>query len=129
MRTILILDDNPRNNERYIDELKKEYEVTVTFKMISALRLLKKKNWDVVVIDVMMPTQILTSDNEMKAGFVFYDQEIKKLNLKSKIIFWSRLADSCFDTSKYPASAGFCFVRKSEQSDHLKKEIDKLFVK
>ena len=73
MRKVLILDDNPRNNARYIDELKKEYEVTVAFKMIIALRLLKKKIWDAVVIDVMMPTQILKSDNEMKAGFSFYD--------------------------------------------------------
>ena len=97
--------------------------------MIIALRLLKKKIWDAVVIDVMMPTQILKSDNEMKAGFSFYDQEVKKLNLKSKIIFWSRLGDTCFDTTKYPESKGFCFVRKTEKSDHLKKEIDKLFAK
>ena len=129
MRKVLILDDNPRNNARYIDELKKEYEVTVAFKMIIALRLLKKKIWDAVVIDVMMPTQILKSDNEMKAGFSFYDQEVKKLNLKSKIIFWSRLGDTCFDTIKSPESKGFCFVRKTEKNNHLKKEIDKLFEK
>ena len=85
MKKILLLDDNPRNNSRYIKALEKEYDVTVALKMLSALRLLKTRIWDVVVIDVMMPTQILKEDNEMLAGFAFYEQEVRKLvytNLK-----------------------------------------------
>lgn len=129
MKKILLLDDNPRNNSRYIKALEKEYDVTVALKMLSALRLLKTRIWDVVVIDVMMPTQILKEDNEMLAGFAFYEQEVRKLKLQCKVVFWSRLNDSCFDTSKYPPSKGFGFVHKADESDHLKKEIDKLFEK
>lgn len=129
MKKILLIDDNPRNNSRYIKALEKEYDVTVAFKMLIALRLLKTRTWDVVVIDVMMPTQILKEDNEMLAGFAFYEQEVRKLKLKCKVVFWSRLNVSCFDASKYPPSMGFRFVHKAEESDHLKKEIDKLFEK
>lgn len=120
MKKILLIDDNPRNNSRYIKALEKEYDVTVAFKMLIALRLLKTRTWDVVVIDVMMPTQILKEDNEMLAGFAFYEQEVRKLKLKCKVVFWSRLNDSCFDASKYPPSMGFRFVHKAEESDHLK---------
>lgn len=127
MKKVLIIDDNPINNSKYIDELKKVYDVTVALRMLSAIRLLKKSTWDVVVIDVMMPTQILSTNNEMKAGFDFYEQEVKKLHLSSKIIFWSRLNESCFDEAKYPADKGFCFVHKSVESNHLRLQIDKLF--
>lgn len=125
-KKILIIDDNPFNNAKYIDTLKSSYDVSVAIWMRSALRLLKSKKWDVVVIDVMMPTQILSTDNEMKAGFAFYDAEVKKLELTSKIIFWSRLSDNIFDSNKYPENRGFYFVHKSEDADHLKKVIDKL---
>ena len=125
-KKILIIDDNPINNAKYIDVLKSSYDVTVAIWMRSALRLLKSKKWDVVVIDVMMPTQILVTDDEMKAGFAFYDSEIKKLNISSKIIFWSRLSDSVFDPNKYPKRCGFEFVHKSEDANHLKNVIDKL---
>lgn len=125
-KKILIIDDNPINNAKYIDALKLSYDVYVAIWMRSALRLLKSRKWDVVVIDVMMPTQILSTDNEMKDGFAFYDAEVKKLKLSSKIIFWSRLSDNVFDPKKYPESRGFCFVHKSEDADHLKKIIDKL---
>ena len=126
-KKILIIDDNPINNAKYIDVLKRDYDVSIAIWMRSALRLLKNSNWDIIVIDVMMPTQILSSDNEMRAGFEFYDSEIKKLNLSSKIIFWSRLTDSCFDQNKYPKSNGFYFVHKSEDANHLKIVIDKIF--
>ena len=125
-KKVLIIDDNPINNAKYIDALKVSYDVSVAIWMRSALRLLKSKKWDVVVIDVMMPTQILKTDDEMKAGFAFYDAEIKRLDLNSKITFWSRLSGNVFDSNKYPKSNGFYFVHKSEDANHLKKVIDKI---
>lgn len=87
MKKVLIIDDNPINNSKYIDELKKVYDVTVALRMLSAIRLLKKSTWDVVVIDVMMPTQILSTNNEMKAGFDFYEQEVKNFICQVKLYF------------------------------------------
>lgn len=126
-KKILIIDDNPLNNAKYIDALKGDYDVSVAIWMRSALRMLKNSHWDVIVIDVMMPTQILASDDEMKAGFDFYDSEVKDLMLDSKIVFWSRLTDASFDPKKYPQDEGFYFVHKSENADHLKLVIDKFF--
>lgn len=125
-KRILILDDNPINNRKYIDPLKEKFQVDVTLRMKSATRLIKTKEYDVIVIDIMMPSQFLKDNNEMMAGFNYYDEEIKKLGINSQIIFWSRLTESCFDKTKY-SNDKFHFVHKSESSNHLLDSIEKLF--
>lgn len=125
MKKVLIIDDNPDNNNKYIREVEKKYNTVIVSNMRSAIRLLNSNSYDVVVIDVMMPTQILNTHNEMTAGFDFYDTCMKGTGLKSKIIFWSRLTNSCFDRNKYNDSTIFSFVQKSDISDHLLKEIEK----
>ena len=75
-KRILILDDNPINNRKYIDPLKEKFQVDVTLRMKSATRLIKTKEYDVIVIDIMMPSQFLKDNNEMMAGFNYYDEEI-----------------------------------------------------
>lgn len=126
MKKVLIIDDNPINNDRYIIEVKKEYITDVVLAMRSAIRMLKSKSYDVIVIDVMMPTQILETHNEMTAGFDFYDTYIKKLCKNSKVIFWSRLTDSCFDHNKYSDINKYSYIQKSDTSDHLLKGINKI---
>lgn len=128
MKKILIIDDNPINNDKYIAEVKKEYLVDIALAMQSAIRLLKTRVYNIVVIDIMMPTQILDTHNEMNAGFDFYNTKIKDLCQESKIIFWSRLTDSCFDRDKYCDKKKYSFVQKSDASDHLLKEINRVLL-
>lgn len=126
MKKVLIIDDNPINNGKYISEVKKGYDTDTVLAMRSAIRMLESRTYDVVVIDVMMPTQILNTHNEMTAGFDFYETQIKNLCGNSKVIFWSRLTDSCFDRNKYNDTNKYSFVQKSDASDHLLKEINRI---
>ena len=126
---ILIIDDNPVNNSRYIDAVKSKHTVEVALKMCSAVRMLQTMTFDVIVIDVMMPTQILSTHNEMTAGFDFYESQVRPFNLKSKIVFWSRLTDSCFNKDVYSDETKFSFVHKSENANHLLTEIDRILQK
>lgn len=126
-KSVLILDDNPVNNRKYIDPLKEKFQVDVTLRMRSATRLLKTRHYDVVVIDIMMPSQHLSDNDEMIAGFNYYEEEVSKLGINSKILFWSRLTDSCFDKAKYSDEDKFHFVHKSESANHLLKSIEALF--
>lgn len=128
MKKVLIIDDNPINNGKYISEVKKEYHTDTVLAMRSAIRMLKSRTYDVVVIDVMMPTQILKTHNEMTAGFDFYDTQIKNLCQDSKVIFWSRLTDSCFDHNKYSDTKKYSFAQKSDTPDHLLKEINRILL-
>lgn len=126
MKRVLILDDNPINNKKYIKEVEKKYYTDIVLRMQSAVRLIKQRKYDVIVIDVMMPTQMLHTHNEMTAGFDFYNAHLSNLKLKSKIVFWSRLTDTCFDRNKYSDTSIFSFVHKSESPDHLLTAIDKV---
>lgn len=44
--------------------------------LVSAKRLINFRQYDVIVIDVMMPTQRLKSHNECTAGFDFYSESL-----------------------------------------------------
>lgn len=128
MKRVLILDDNPQNNKKYIDRVRQggRYVVDVTMKIVSAERMLRNNRYDYVVIDVMMPTQNLSSNDEMSTGFVFYRDVVKEMGLHSKIIFWSRLEETSFDNFWEEKPAGVTFVHKSQAEDHLRAHIDDL---
>lgn len=119
MKKILIVDDNPSNNNKYIEEVKKCYVVTPVFKLVSAKRNVLHNNYDYIVIDVMMPTEILDTDKELLTGFFFYRDVLKKLGLKAKIIFWSRLEKDAFDDFFQKKPENVFFLHKAKSSDHL----------
>ena len=123
-KNVLILDDNPINNSKYIIPVKEKYHVDVTFRMSSATRMLKSRVYDIVVIDIMMPTQGLRNNDEMTAGFNYYQEVVSQLGLNCKILFWSRLTESCYDNTLYPNNGNFDFVHKSEYQNHLLEKIE-----
>lgn len=123
-KKVLILDDNPINNNKYIIPVKEKYSVDVTFLMSSATRMLKSREYDIVVIDIMMPSQGLSNKDEMSAGFNYYQEVLRNLHLKCKILFWSRLTESCYDKTLYPNDGNFDFVHKSESRNHLLNKIN-----
>lgn len=92
-----MIDDNPRNNSIFINLLKNDYKVDVAMYLISATRLLKSNNYSLIIIDVMMPTQNLNCTQEMQSGYAYYDEVIRqRLQLKTPILFWSRLYEDSF---------------------------------
>lgn len=128
MKSVLILDDNPQNNSEYIDPVKKCFDVDVAMRIVSAKRMLRHKVYDFIVIDVMMSTQGLESDDEMTTGFVFYRDVLKDMNLSAKIVFWSRLDKESFDEFWSVAPKNSTFLHKAEESEHLRDHLLKLDV-
>ena len=125
---ILLIDDNPRDNSGYIQELKKHHNVDVAIRVSSAKRLLEMKQYDIIIIDVMMPTQSLPTHSEMTTGYVFYNEIISKLNLKTRVLFWSNLnEESCdkFFSNTTPVNTSFLH-KDSLSDDHLLSYIDNL---
>lgn len=127
---ILLIDDNPLDNSGYINELKKFFNVDVAIKLSSAERLLRSKNYKVVVIDVMMPTQGLDTNNEMETGYVFYEERLSKLNLKNEYVFWSNLPEESYENFEWsntepPQNSSFLH-KDPESEEHLAIYIKKI---
>ena len=125
MKKVLILDDNPLNNKRYIEKVEQGYHVDPALKLVSAKRLINQHEYDYIVIDVMMPTENYDAEDETTTGFVFYQDEIKDKDLKAQIIFWSRLEKEAYDTFfKGNPPANTHFLHKTQDEYHLKNYIN-----
>ena len=129
-KSILIIDDNPRNNSGYINELEKHYNVDVAMRFVAAERLLKSRHYDIIVIDVMMPTQRLENHHdERTSGFHFYRDSVRPIlkDRKPIIIFWSLFYDDCFDKffgDQKPDNV--FFLHKDSEDDSLLNYIELL---
>lgn len=131
MKKVLVIDDNPVDNSGYTKELSKYYDVTVVKDLVPAERLIRNNKYDVIVIDVMMPTQYLNTTNELVTGFVFYEQIISKQNVNCPIIFWSRLYKDSYDDyfSNTTPPENSSFVHKDKSDSHLLSFINKIILK
>lgn len=91
---ILLVEDDEFLQQLYSDLLKGEgYEVTASGNGIQALELIKSKNWDLVLLDVMLPgldgfqiLDILEQENASKISNIVYltnldgnDDDLEKL--------------------------------------------------
>ena len=127
--SILLIDDNPLNNSGYIGALEGHYNVDVAMRLVSAERLIKSRLYDIIIIDVMMPTQNLTTHDETSTGYSFYYETLKPM-LKDQmpiILFWSRLEEESFNRwfGEHKPDNVF-FLHKNEDEDHLLKKIELL---
>ena len=131
MKKVLILDDNPLNNKKYIEKVEQNYYVDRVLKLVSAKRLIQSRDYDFIVIDVMMPTENYDIDDETTTGFVFYQKEVegKEKNVNAQIVFWSRLEKDAFDEFWGTTSPNNThFLHKTQDENHLLnyiKDIDK----
>lgn len=131
MKKVLILDDNPLNNKKYIEKVELNYHVDTVLRLVSAKRLIQSRDYDFVVIDVMMPTEKYDIDDETTTGFVFYQKEVegKLKNEHAQIVFWSRLEKDGFDGfwgDNPPNNTHF--LHKTQDAEHLLnyiKDLDK----
>ena len=130
MSNILLIDDNPLNNIRYIDDLRKRHSVEVAMKLISAERLLKRP-FDIIIIDVMMPTQNLANHHdETTTGFAFYRQKVAIHKPDCIVVFWSRIDDKNYRnywiTHQINPPKNTYFVHKTNYDGHLRERIDEI---
>lgn len=126
MKRILIIDDNPDNNEDYIMPVCKKYSVEVVMFLRSAERKLMRTHYDLIVIDIMMPSQNLKNSDEMRTGLSFYEEFILKNSISSKILFWSRLPEEVFKDYTKNKKGMLDFVQKTSDTDHLLRKVETL---
>ena len=128
MKRILIIDDNPRNNNEYILPLRKYFKVDVIMSLKTAERLIRVNNYEVIVIDIMMPTQDPAINNELETGLQFYKLRLAKLYPQQKILFWSRLTSESYDkffSVNKPNNVSFLSKDRNDPS-HLLNKIRKI---
>lgn len=121
MKKVLILDDNPLNNKKYIAAVEKNYLVDKVLKPVSAERLIQDNNYDFIVIDVMMPMGNINAEDETTTGFVFYRDKLMEMGLSAPIIFWTRLEEDAYTSfwnNNIPPNT--YFLHKSQEDDHLR---------
>lgn len=97
MKRVLVLDDNPRNNSIFTEPLCKIFDVDVLMAISSVKRVMSHRKYDLIVIDVMMPTQNTGSASELTTGLHFYKKEIANAYPNQKVLFWSNRSQEPFD--------------------------------
>lgn len=98
-KTIFVIDDNPLNGEDYIEPLREKYNVTVNMSLMDSYRRIQLYHYDLIVIDIMMPTQWLKNRDELKTGLYFYMEKLKELDKDNKLryLFWSNLTKDTYN--------------------------------
>lgn len=97
MKKILLLDDNMVVSSPSIDELDKYYEVTRCKEISKAANRLEETDYDLFVIDLMMPPKGLNEKDEFNAGFCFYKQYVKGKYDDVPVLFWTNLNDTPYN--------------------------------
>lgn len=128
MKRVLVLDDNPRNNSIFTVPLSKYYEVDVLMAISAVNRVMSNRHYDLLVIDVMMPTQNTGSQSELITGLVFYNNAIKDKYPDQKVLFWSNRSQEPFEqffAAGKPSTVSF--LRKDKGNpQQLLEEVTKL---
>ncbi|PIT88979.1 MAG: hypothetical protein COU27_02770 [Candidatus Levybacteria bacterium CG10_big_fil_rev_8_21_14_0_10_36_7] len=105
-KKILLVEDDNFLNQLYFDLLKSEgYDVVSSTEGNDALTKCKKKGWDLILLDVMLPG---------KDGFEILD-EVSKIdkNIGKKIIFLTNMEKDGMKNPEYLNKAKGCWVKSN----------------
>lgn len=126
-KNVLIIDDNPLNGEDYVYPLEEDYNVIFTMSINEAERKIELYKFDLIVIDIMMPTQGLKKKDELKTGLYFYYERLRLLKNLDQLhfLFWSNLTQDTFDEFfKDAKPKNVDFVHKSMRNpNHLYEKV------
>ncbi|MDR1202461.1 MAG: hypothetical protein LBL58_12670 [Tannerellaceae bacterium] len=92
-KRILVIDENIKDYTNYIDALRTEYDVDDCGYIGTARYKLHKNNYDLIILDIMMPTLGLFPLEEttygLRTGLVYYEKEL----ILRPVLFWSLNSD------------------------------------
>lgn len=131
MKNILIVDDNPLNNEKYISPLRDKYKVDVEMTIDGAIYDLENFHYDLIVIDIMMPMQGISAKNELSTGLYFYREKVQRIRPNLETLFWSNLPCEPFNIffKDEKKREHIHFLQKDKEIDnHLLNKIDSIFI-
>lgn len=129
-KRIIIIDDNPENCEDYVAPLKGKYEVSISMSLRDAIRKIKMFDYDLIIIDIMMPTNGIKKKDELKTGLFFYEEYLKPLEKEKElhILFWSNLSQRTYDDffgECKPNNVDFAH-KERRNKNHLLEKINEL---
>lgn len=127
-KNIFLLDDNAMTLESTVNLLQKEYNVMCCRDVLSASRRVKLFKFDIIILDLMMPTRGLDIKDEFKAGFNFYIQYVKPHQEGTPVLFWSNLTESSFIQfrEEHQADTNIYFLQKSDDINALSEKIKEI---
>ena len=99
MKRILLLDDNIDACQSTVHVLEQNYDVVKCRDVITAKRRISIDRFDLMIIDLMMPTKGLSNSDEFSAGINFYDEFVKDV-YTCPVLFWTNLSDTSFKAYK-----------------------------
>ncbi len=135
-KKILLIDENILENENFINVLRSNYEVdAVGYIKAARIRLQSPNDYDLVVLDVMMPTlglfDLEETEGGLKTGLVYYEKELKPLDVP--VLFWSWNADFESEIEKKKNeniySKNTDFLLKDNDINHLLDGVNSFFNK
>lgn len=124
---ILLIDDKFDYHWESIEFLKKSYDVDVVSYLDTALfNLAHYKRYQLIILEMMMPTQGAYTKQETNDGFrtglVFYEKELSKWGIP--VLFWSSNEYSV-DEIIAKNNLKLSFLQKAAEEDHLLVAVDK----
>lgn len=128
MKKIFILDDNALVLESVAPILGKSFEVTYCRDILSAKRRVMLGKFDVIILDLMMPTRGLENKDEFKAGFSFYDEVVKVKSTETPVLFWTNLSDKSFNDfkSRNGSAKNMYYLQKDNNTETLIRKIKEI---
>lgn len=132
-KSIIIIDDNPLNCEDFIAPLREHYNTTVCMSIRDAERKISLHRYDLIVIDIMMPTSDLLIKDDLRTGLIFYEERLKPLEKERpllRFLFWSNLSKNSYEEffAKYkPKPSNVDFLHKEPRNkNHLLEKVNEL---
>ena len=126
MKKILIIDDNPDNIKSSTEKVEERYYVDIVMPLSIAERKVRCVFYDLIVIDIMMPTQKQGNKSEIETGLFFYKYKVQPIidQKKTKILFWSNLQMDTYNrffAEQPPINADFLHKNLNNENQLLDK--------
>lgn len=125
-KKILIIDDNPLNNEKYFQPVREVCDVVIEMTIDGAEYDLSNFHYDLVVIDIMMPIQGIKANNELSTGLFFYRQRVEDHYPELKVLFWSNLTQDTYLQFFKDQKPNYVFFLQKDRKNpsHLKEFVE-----
>jgi len=125
-KKILLIDDHPDDYSDYISVLKENYDVDVTAYISTARIKLQPNKYDLIVIDIMMPTlgEDFKENEEdgLKTGLAFYEAELKGKSIPALFWCWNEDFKKDVKDKKWDKTD---FLLKETDDEHLLKGVER----
>ena len=127
-KRIFLIDDNMRSLDNAVQALESIYTVDKCQSNIKAKRLLTAVHYDLLIIDVMMPTMGLSNDDEFRAGYNLFFEFAQDRQKGVPVIFWTNASEESFQgvKQKFSNIDNVHFLQKSDDDNELLKIVNQI---